>query len=481
MAYNLALQCVWFRNDLRINDNPALSAAVKTQEPTIAIFVASQEQWQIHHRSAMQIDLVKRRLIALREDLAELNIPLIVLSCPLFSDIPNELAALSKQLGIKQFFANKEYPWDEQQRDLAVASSLQSISVGFKDFDEKCILDVGVILNKTKQPYKVFTPFKKAWRKLFYDFFPKIEKIGPSIQLEQKQYDSVMAYDQPDFCHSATNISDNWPADTQQIIQLMREFCQEKSYLYHQNRDFPATDGTSGISPYLAIGALSAKQCALRLHLEANNQLNQGQEIWLDELIWREFYTHLLHFTPSLARGKAFLSYDKFIPWNNDRSLFEAWCAGKTGYPIIDAAMTQLNQTGWMHNRLRMITASFLVKDLHIDWRWGEQYFMSKLIDGDFASNNGGWQWCASVGCDSSPYFRIFNPTTQGKRFDADSLFIKHWLPQLDGLSNKEIHQTGSINEVNESDYPKQIVEHALQRVKVIDIYKQAKQQDVAT
>lgn len=479
MDYKPTMQCVWFRTDLRLADNPALSAALANQAPTVAIFVASESQWQQHNKASIQIDLIKRRLLELEKELHALNIPLLVLSCPWFKDVPLQLHTLCNDLGILHLFANKEYEADELRRDADAVTQLSDVQCAF--YDAKCAVEVGKVLNKTHQPYKVFTPFKKAWREYFYQHFPTIEKVTASVQLSTPQLNSLQRYSEKNFTNSISNESKAWSVSNKTILNTMRQFCREKSQQYDDQRDYPAIEGTSQLSPYLAIGAISAKQCILRLHLEANNQLTQGQEIWLDELIWREFYTHLLHFYPLLSKNHAFLSFDKYIQWNNDNNKFEQWCNGETGFPIVDAAMKQLNNTGWMHNRLRMITASFLVKDLHIDWRWGEQYFMSKLIDGDFASNNGGWQWCASVGCDSTPYFRIFNPTTQSERFDNNGVFIKHWLPELTELRGKLLHQPNSKPLLKPDSYLVPIIEHSVQRLKTLDIYKQAKAQDVAS
>lgn len=479
MDYKPTTQCVWFRTDLRIADNPALSAALANQEPTIALYVVSEAQWKKHHKSSIQIDLIKRRLLELEKELQEINVPLIIVSCPWFKNTSEQLTMLCNDLDITHLFANKEYEADELARDADVRSQLTNIESHF--YNAKCAVTVGKIINKTQKPYKVFTPFKKAWRAYFYQHFPTIEKVIPSVPLSEQQLNTLTPYLDSKFTSSMNNESKVWPVSNTAILKKMRLFCREKSQDYHDQRDYPAIDGTSQISPYLAIGALSAKQCILRLHLEANNQLSQGQEIWLDELIWREFYTHLLYFFPSLSKNHAFLDFEKHIQWNNKQDQFEQWCNGETGYPIVDAAMKQLNTTGWMHNRLRMITASFLVKDLHIDWRWGEQYFMSTLIDGDFASNNGGWQWCASVGCDSSPYFRIFNPTTQSERFDNNGVFIKYWLPNLTALLGKQLHQPSVKPLLKPDNYVDPIVDHSVQRLKTLELYKQAKIRDVAS
>jgi len=264
-----------------------------------------------------------------------------------------------------------------------------------------------------------------------------------------------------------------------EVLNRMRSFCQQRVQDYATARDFPAIDGTSSLSAYLAIGVLSAQQCVARLQHEAGQQLEQeksGASVWLSELIWRDFYKHILVAFPRLIKHQAFQTETDQINWPNDNRLFAAWCRGETGYPIVDAAMRQLNETGWMHNRLRMITASFLVKDLHIDWRWGERYFMSKLIDGDFAANNGGWQWAASTDTNTAPYFRIFNPVTQSERFDPSGDFIRRYLPMLANKTNKEIHWPHKP--VTAKGYFRPVVEHNEARKLTLVLFSAVKSQE---
>jgi deoxyribodipyrimidine photo-lyase len=237
---------------------------------------------------------------------------------------------------------------------------------------------------------------------------------------------------------------ERWPAGEEYAHSQLEQFIQERSYEYDKRRDFPGEQGTSVLSPYLAIGAISTRQCLQSAVNENRGSLDEGQPgivSWINELIWREFYRHILASDESLCRFKPFKPETDNLPWRHDQQQFELWKVGKTGYPIVDAAMRQLNETGWMHNRLRMVVSMFLTKHLFIDWRWGEWYFMSKLVDGDFASNNGGWQWSASTGVDAVPYFRIFNPTRQSIRFDPDGNFIRRFVPELRSLSSKHIHQ----------------------------------------
>lgn len=257
----------------------------------------------------------------------------------------------------------------------------------------------------------------------------------------------------------------------------MQDFCAEKLRQYDEQRDFPACPGTSRISPYLTLGIISVRQCLAAIEA-ALGQLpfERGAPgfVWLNELIWREFYQHLLVAFPHVSKHKAFKPETDHIRWLWDDARFTAWCEGKTGYPIVDAAMRCLNQTGWMHNRLRMIVASFLTKDLHIDWRLGERYFMQHLIDGELAANNGGWQWAASTGADAAPYFRIFNPTTQGQRFDEQGQFIKQWLPELELVPAKYIHTPHDWLKVfdPQDSYPAPIVDHSESRTIALALFQ---------
>ena len=244
-------------------------------------------------------------------------------------------------------------------------------------------------------------------------------------------------------------------------------FCCHSASQYKERRDIPSINGTSTLSPYLAAGMISVRQCiaCIRHHVE-DWRSNQ----WVTELIWREFYRYLIDLHPRLSQGKNFIQTSKPIPWENDDDQFQAWCEGNTGFPIVDAAMKQLVQTGWMHNRLRMVTAAFLTKILLIDWRRGEAFFMQHLLDGDYASNNGGWQWAASTGADAAPYFRIFNPTRQSERFDKEGLFLKKLLPALTPINHKSIH-TPSTDARSAHGYPEPIIDYKWARQRALDSY----------
>ncbi|MFA0439967.1 deoxyribodipyrimidine photo-lyase [Vibrio sp. 10N.286.49.C2] len=464
---------VLFNRDLRTVDNTALINAIDGETPVVGLFIATPQQWQQHDLAPIQADLVYRRLTVLSRELDALNIPLLYHECEDFDTANDWIINTVKELDIDSVFMNLDHEVNEIQRTLDLAARLQSISKKLITFDDKCVLRPGTVLNKQGKNFKVFTPFKNAWKSQFT--LPLIQKPAISVAVDiplPHQFSPTRPFSYPRVS------SQDWPIETDDIIQRLREYCHDRVADYHNDRDFPSIDGTSQLSPYLAIGALSVRQCVARLYYDAKGEaLSAGAEIWLSELIWREFYQHLLHFEPKLSRHEGYLPWEKNLVWQGSQDYFSCWSTGQTGYPIVDAAMRQLNATGWMHNRLRMVVASFLVKDLHIDWRQGEAYFMSKLIDGDLASNNGGWQWCASTGCDGQPYFRIFNPISQGERFDAHGEFVRQWIPELSDVPNRYIHQPWKWASFQSLDYPEPIVDHKTQREITLSVYKEAKDQ----
>lgn len=464
-----AFQLVWLRNDLRHYDNAALTAAAQTGLPVVAVFVATPQSWQQHDMAPIKQDLIRRRVLALKNELATLGIPLLAIEAKRYSDCAAILQKLAQQ-GAAGLYAQTEYELREQHRDQTVTRVMHAIGVPCFWFDSQCVMPPGSVRSKTGDIYKIFTPFKKTW-------LAQLQHKGVQVQGKPQVQSSI----QPDVSGlppmlPGDNSSAAWPVAEQQVLELLRSFCRERVQDYQQARDFPAIDGTSTLSPYFAIGVVSAQQAVARLQAEANEQMWQdssGAAVWLSELIWREFYKHILVAYPQLIKHRAFQADTEAIIWGNNEAWFAAWCEGRTGYPIVDAAMRQLNQTGWMHNRLRMITASFLVKDLQIDWRWGERYFMSKLIDGEFAANNGGWQWAASTGTDAAPYFRIFNPVTQSEKFDPKGIFLQKYLPELKGLSSKQLHWPHPLP--MSVQYFRPVVDHAKARLRTLAMFKAAR------
>lgn len=470
------MKLVWFRRDLRIEDNSALVEACRSGQPVVAIYISTPQTWQEHHLSAIQADLIYRRLFELQRDLAQLNISLHYAQVATFRQSAELIADVASESKIDEVLVNKEYELNESIRDSYLAEQLASSSVTFTQLDDKCLFRPNSVLNKQGNYFKVFTPFKKAAMAKWYEQPTQVRMPAvlehSSQLLNLDQLSSDIAFDYP------RSSSDIYPVETKKVINLLRSFNAQQMDLYAQQRDFPIIDGTSKLSPYLAIGAISARQCVARMMMGSEGSLTQGREVWFSELLWRDFYQHLVFFETKLSRSKSFLKWGDKLTWDNNEKYLEAWKCGQTGYPIVDSAMRQLNRTGWMHNRLRMVVASFLVKDLHIDWRHGEAYFMSQLVDGDYASNNGGWQWCASTGCDGQPYFRIFNPTSQGERFDADGEFVRKWVPELESVPKKFIHQPWKWSGSHSLDYPDPIVDHKREREITLQLYQQARDED---
>ncbi|MGY5511619.1 deoxyribodipyrimidine photo-lyase [Vibrio antiquarius] len=468
---------VWFRRDLRTLDHTALKAALDSGQPVVACFIATPEQWREHHMAPMQADLIARRLEYLNDELESLNVPFLYKEVPSFSDCTEVISEWAKTLEATSVMANIHYEVNERELDEQVSEALASHDIDFELFHDKCVHPPTTVLNKQGEYFKVFTPFKRAWLTQFQ--MPAVTKPQEQAPLSSKLLEQLEPIRfSSDFTFSyPRESSEDWFASTHDVLKQLREFARERSDAYKEDRDFPAIDSTSQLSPYLAIGALSPRQCIARLYAEnQQNDLTEGKATWLSEIIWREFYQHLLVFEPKLVKGKGFIDWEDKIQWSYDEQAFERWKTGATGYPIVDAAMRQLNQTGWMHNRLRMVVASFLTKDLHIDWRWGEAYFMSKLVDGDFAANNGGWQWSASTGCDGQPYFRIFNPISQGEKFDSDGQFVRHWVPEIKSVPNKYIHKPWTWEGFSLLEYHKPMVDHKTEREITLRLFKSAKE-----
>lgn len=453
---------LWFRNDLRTHDNPALHYFLQhrdLQQVGKAIFFMCEKQWREHDWSAIKIDFIKRHAHALVEELASINIELLLVDVDNFAEQNNYIQTLLKQHRITEVVANSEVEFNEKNRDLALVNQGVQLTL----FEADVIVPKGNILNQSGEMYKVFTPFKRAWLTYVQEFgFDYLGKHCQNLTIVNEE--------------TAEHQSGKWPLARDFEAQMLSRFLNEKIHAYNVQRDFPSIKGTSGLSPYLAAGVTSPRY-VLRLLLNQYPDLIQASDsenfAWLNELIWREFYRNLIFHHQRLCKYKNYKeSYDA-LTWHFDQNLFTAWCEGKTGYPIVDAAMRQLNQTGWMHNRLRMIVASFLTKHLLIDWRLGEKFFMQHLIDGDLASNNGGWQWAAGTGCDAQPYFRIFNPIRQSERFDPNGDFIRKYIPELRQVKGKDIHFPHQYIRKNKLNiYWPAIVEHKEARIKALAFYK---------
>jgi len=470
------MKIVWFRRDLRVDDNTALISAIESGEPVVAVYVATPQTWRNHHHSAIQADLIFRRLVALKQELSELNISLYYAQVDTFSQSAQLVAKLAEEIGASSVSLNKEYEFNESKRDELLFDLLSHAQIDVHAFDDKCLFPPGSVKNKQGDYFKVFTPFKRAYLTKLYQSSFTVNKPNEMSEQIFLTSELVKLFGDRSLFEYPREQSEQYPVGRDEIIQKLRDFVADDADSYSERRDFPAISGTSTLSCYLAIGALSIRQCMARLMYQQALPLHGGREVWQSELIWREFYQHLIYFEPKLSKGHSFTMWGDNLVWRNNPAEIEAWKRGRTGYPIIDAAMAQLNNTGWMHNRLRMVVASFLVKDLHVDWRIGEEYFMSNLIDGDYAANNGGWQWCASTGCDGQPYFRIFNPITQGEKFDSDGSFIRRWIPELETVPEKYIHKPWCWPNAKSLSYPSPIVDHKTEREITLALYKNAKE-----
>lgn len=455
---------IWFKKDLRITDNPALFHACKQcDDGVIGIYIIDHHMWQQHKISSLQINFILEGIKKLQEDLHALNIPLIIKSIDHTDHIPSYLLSEIDKFQAGKLFFNLEYEVNESKRDQLVIQHCKNHNIDINFYEDQLILPHTFIKTQQGEYFKVFTRFKIEWQKQYHQnpprFFPK-----PKAQLK---------LDVPTSVYSAVT-GTLWKAGEKQARIQLKNFIEDKILLYKELRDIPFLDATSKLSPYLATGMISAKECfmtALMANLGEIDTGNQGVLTWLSELIWREFYRHILIYVPRVCMNKAYNLQTEKLPWNYDAKLLQSWKDGRTGFPIVDAAMRQLNSIGWMHNRLRMVVAMFLSKNLFLDWRLGEEYFAEKLIDFDFASNNGGWQWSASTGTDAVPYFRIFNPLSQSQRFDPEGEFIRHYCPELISLDKKMIHAP-SMEIARRLNYPLPIIDYKKSREFALKSFK---------
>ena len=468
--YDAAL--VWFRRDLRDFDHAALYHALKSAPRVYCTFVFDTDiLGKLPDEADRRVEFIWESVRELKDALRAHGGELIVRHGRAEEEIP----ALADELGVNAVYANRDYEPAAKIRDAAIAGTLAQKTIHFHDFKDQVIFDQDEILTLDGKPYSVFTPYKNAWLRRVEDFFLRPYAIDPSsARLAQHDAGAMPALESLGFERS--NLRDlGVPTGMRGGAQLFTDFL-ERIGGYKNTRDYPGVKGPSYLSVHLRFGTVSIRHLART----AWRMEDSGAATWLSELIWRDFYFQILHHHPHIAEGRAYKPEFETLPFPDDPVLFEKWCEGRTGYPLVDAAMRQLNQSGYMHNRLRMVAASFLVKDLLVDWRWGERYFAEKLIDYDFAANNGGWQWAASTGCDAQPWFRIFNPVTQSERFDAQGKFIRRYVPELSPCNNKEIHAPWTMSNMRQEslglmigrDYPLPVVDHALRRAQTLALYK---------
>lgn len=429
---------VWFRRDLRLQDNAALFHALKAARQVHCLFVFDREILDLLPRQDRRVVFIHQSLVALGQAIALAGGSLRVVH----GQARHEVVKMAEQLGVQAVFANHDDEPQALARDADVQQHLATQGIAWQSSKDHVIFERHELLSQSGTPYSVFTPYKNAWLKKLNSF--DLQPYPVSSYVDALACRDAWATDCPSL--TALGFADmdlaalGLQGGEAKAKTLLQDFLQRiDNYAYA--RDYPALKGPSYLSIHLRFGTISIRQlvsCAF----ERAQTGSQGAAVWLSELVWRDFYHQILHHHAHVAQRSFKPSYER-IQWEQGapaQAHFQAWCAGRTGYPLVDAAMAQINQTGYMHNRLRMVVASFLVKDLGIDWRWGEAYFAANLNDFDLAANNGGWQWASSSGCDAQPYFRIFNPITQSQKFDPQGQFIRRYLPQLSRLSDKDIH-----------------------------------------
>ena len=466
---------VWFRSDLRLQDNPALRNAFEQAKNVHAVFIFSNNQLKKHNEANVKIDFLKSNLFLLEEKLDKLNVPLTIIDSGGFDNDTSLIEQFIEKKNIKKVFWNNQFGEDEAIRDKLVKILLDKKNIDYETYNDQIIYEPGFLKTGQGLPYSVFTPFKRKWIENFEMDFLDIEyRYEARNNLDYSS--NVRDFD---FNYKKTHQvnMELWPAGEDEAETRLLRFLNEKAIDYSKNRNDPILDGTSRISPYLALGIISSKKCILEALKINNFEFNSGHigvTKWIDEIVWREFYKNIMFSFPKVSKGQPFQDYSKTILWRYNEDEFNAWKEGKTGFPIVDAAMRQLLNEGWMHNRLRMVVAMFFTKNMLHDWRLGEAYFMQNLIDGDFASNNGGWQWSSSTGTDAAPYFRIFNPITQSTNFDKEGTFIKKYVPELKDLDKSVIHNP-SIEHRKYCKYPEPILDLKESRLRAIDAFKTAK------
>jgi deoxyribodipyrimidine photo-lyase len=432
---------VWLRRDLRCTDNATLAHALATCAEVYAVFVFDTTILDALPRDDRRVAFIHDSVRELATSLADAGGVLIVRH----GDPTEAIPALAKSLGVQAVFAGRDYEPAAVARDRSVARSLDDLGIAFEVVKDQVIFEASEILTAQGEPYSVFTPYQRAWLKQV-----RPVDLAPHGRQSDWQHLAVPPEGKqalPSLASMGFEVSDARrmaiPTGESGARQLLDDFLPRMAH-YHERRDYPAVRGPSYLSVHLRFGTISIRTLAREAHaaMLRGGDAGSGAQTWLSELIWREFYFMILHHHPGVVASAFKPAYDA-IEWATGNAAdadFRAWCEGRTGYPLVDAAMRQIHQTGYMHNRLRMVTASFLVKDFGIDWRRGEAYFARALNDFDLAANNGGWQWAASTGCDAQPYFRIFNPVTQSEKFDPQGRFIRKYVPELANLPDKALH-----------------------------------------
>jgi deoxyribodipyrimidine photo-lyase len=467
---------MWFRVDLRVEDNTALAAAAASSPGgVVGLYVISPEDWARFNAAPCKVEFVLRNLRELSRALAGLNIPLLIRTAPRPEHVARVVAEVAREHQCRSVHWNAEYEVWESRRDEQTRRALELDGVTAHAHHDQCILPPGLVKTQQGGWYTVFTPFKKAWLGMLKQTGGP--QITPTIcaQAPLGIASDPVPVAVPGFQSRVS--PELWPAGEAEARRRLRVFCDARIRDYKTARDFPYLEGTSTLSPYLTSGVISPRVC-LKAAIDALDgpidSPKSGVATWISELVWREFYKNVTLAFPRVCMGRAFKPATDRIVWSDNEEHYAAWCEGRTGVPIVDAAMRCLARTGWMHNRLRMIVAMFLAKDLFLDWRKGEAFFHKSLIDGDLAQNNGGWQWSAGTGTDSAPYFRIFNPYSQSEKFDPEGAFVRRWVPELRDVQGAAVHNPAELPALLRAtlDYPEPIVDHALARERVLRAFQ---------
>jgi deoxyribodipyrimidine photo-lyase len=457
----------WFRNDLRLRDNTALGALAARADRWLPVFVLDPRL--ANARSQPRTRFLLDALARLAAELRGRGIPLLVRRGRPEQVLPR----LLDETGAEWLSFNAGTSPFARRRDTTVRRAAEKRGVRVIEADDHVVFRSGEVRTRSGGPYAVYTPYRNAWWKRWRE--------DPRHPVRMRPLPGPIPGYQADPVPEAASLFAldgelELPTAGEDAAQRrLRGFLGGAAERYHVDRDRPDRDGTSRLSPHLRFGTLSIRQCfaAGEEAAAAEPALRRGVGKWLDELVWREFYAAILEEHPRVLGGSYRREYDA-LAWNDDAEGFAAWCDGRTGYPIVDAGMRQLRATGWMHNRVRMVVASFLTKDLLIDWRAGEAWFFARLVDGDLASNNGGWQWSASTGTDAQPWFRIFNPISQGLRWDPEGDYVRRWVPELRGLPGARVHEPG--DELFRGDYPRPIVDHGERREQALERYRSVRE-----
>ena len=485
MTPSLDAALVWFRRDLRAEDQAALHHALRAARHVWCVFVLDRDILDPLPRADRRVEFIVDSLADLHARLAELAAAHGVAGAGLIvrhAWARDEIPALAQRLRVQAVYASHDDEPRALERDAQVRGRLAHLGIALHTSKDHLIFERSEVLTGSGTPYGVFTPYKNAWLKRLTP-----EHLAPWSIEPHAAHLAALPKDLPggppslaDIGFAPTNLASLRMGQGATGAQVAFNEFLTRIDGYEDARNFPAVKGPSYLSVHLRFGTISIRQLAREAHRRMQDG-SRGAEVWLSELIWRDFYHQVLHHHPHVAARSFKPEYDR-IAWEHGKhadALFSAWCEGRTGYPLIDAAMAQINQTGYMHNRLRMVVASFLVKDLGIDWRWGERYFAEHLNDFDLAANNGGWQWASSTGCDAQPYFRIFNPVSQSEKFDPAGKFIRRYLPQLAALPDAALHAPWTARPVDLAaagieigrNWPAPVVQHDAARARTLERY----------